>query len=92
MLWLPGYGVGLFAMANLTYAGPSAPISRALDVLLEAGGLQKREIPASPALLSIRKHVFSLWKDWNDEEAKSVAAMNLFLDKPIAQRRERPAF
>jgi len=40
MMWLPDYGVGLFAMANLTYSGPSEPISQALDVMLKTGGLR----------------------------------------------------
>ena len=30
MAWLPDYGVGMFAMATLTYAGPAEPISQAL--------------------------------------------------------------
>ncbi len=50
MSWLPDYGVGMFAMASLTYSGPSAPINRAWDVLLKTGGLQKRELQASPIL------------------------------------------
>ncbi|MEO8025382.1 MAG: serine hydrolase domain-containing protein [Bryobacteraceae bacterium] len=87
MTWLPDYGVGFFAMANLTYVGPSAPISKALDVFLKTGGLQKRELPASPILTSTREHIWSLWNKWDDAEAKKVAAMNFFLDTPLAQRR-----
>jgi CubicO group peptidase (beta-lactamase class C family) len=88
MLWLPDYGVGLFAMANLTYASPLAPINQALDALSQTGGLEKREMPPSPALAAMREKVSALWNNWNDEEAKKIAAMNLFLDKPIPQRRE----
>jgi CubicO group peptidase (beta-lactamase class C family) len=87
MAWLPDYGVGMFAMANLTYAGPSEPISQAWDVLLKTGGLQKRELPASPILSQMRDHIVNLWKSWDDAEAKQIAAMNLFLDAPVAQRR-----
>jgi len=87
MAWLPEYGVGIFAMANLTYAGPAEPISKAWDALLRTGGLQKRELPPSPALSRMREHLINLWNDWNDAEAKSIAAMNLFLDAPAAQRR-----
>jgi len=87
MTWLPDYGVGLFAMANLTYSGPSEPISRALDVMLKTGALRKRELPASPILSQMREHIFNLWKSWNDAEAKQIAAMNLFLDASAAQRR-----
>ena len=88
MLWLPDYGVGLFAMANLTYAGPAAPIDAALDVFARTGGLQKRELPASPMLNKAQEAIGKLWSKWDDSEAKQLAAMNLFLDVPIAQRRE----
>ena len=33
MAWLPEYGVGMFAMATLTYSGPSEPIGRAWDAI-----------------------------------------------------------
>jgi D-alanyl-D-alanine-carboxypeptidase/D-alanyl-D-alanine-endopeptidase len=87
MMWLPDYGVGLFAMANLTYSGPSEPISQALDVMLKTGGLRRRELPASPMLAQMREHIFNLWKSWDEAEAKQIASMNLFLDAPVAQRR-----
>lgn len=88
MLWLPDYGVGLFAMANLTYAGPAEPINQALEVFLKSGGLRKRELPAAPILTQTRDRIVKLWKAWDDSEAKQAAAMNLFLDAPAAQRRE----
>ena len=87
MAWLPDYGVGMFAMANLTYVGPSEPISQAWDVLLKTGGLQKREWTTSPILARMREHIVHLWKSWDDAEAKQIASMNLFLDAPVAQRR-----
>ncbi len=87
MAWLPDYGVGMFAMANLTYVGPSEPINQAWDALRKTGGLQKRELPASPVLTAMRGHIVNLWKSWDDAEAKQIAAMNLFLDAPISQRR-----
>jgi hypothetical protein len=87
MAWLPDYGVGMFAMATLTYAGPAQPISQAWDVMLKTGGLQKRELYPSPILTQMRDHIANLWKSWDDAEAKQMAAMNLFLDAPAAQRR-----
>jgi hypothetical protein len=33
----------------------------------------------------------NLWKAWNDDEATQIAAMNLFLDAPVAQRRAQMA-
>ena len=87
MAWLPDYGVGMFAMATLTYSGPSEPINQAWDVLLKTGALRARELPPSPILTEMRQHIFHLWKKWDDAEAKQIAAMNLFLDAPISQRR-----
>jgi CubicO group peptidase (beta-lactamase class C family) len=87
MAWLPDYGIGIFAMATLTYAGPGEPISHAWDALLKTGGLRPRELPAAPILTQMRDHIFSLWKSWDDAEAKQIAAMNLFIDAPVAERR-----
>lgn len=89
MAWLPEYGVGIFAIANLTYVGPAQPIGEAWDVLLKTGGLQKREVPVPPILTQTRDRIVNLWKSWDPEEAKKMAAMNLFLDVPVQQRREQ---
>ena len=86
MQWLPDYGVGMFAMATLTYSGPSAPISAAWDVMLKTGGLRKRELPPTTRQTEMREHVFNLWKRWDDAEAKPIVAVNFFLDKPPSQR------
>lgn len=91
MSWLPEYGIGIFAMANLTYAGPAAPIGQSWDAFLRTGALKKRELPASPLLTRTRDSIGKLWNHWDDTEAKRIAAMNLFLDAPIAQRRARIA-
>ncbi|MEO7790210.1 MAG: serine hydrolase domain-containing protein [Vicinamibacterales bacterium] len=86
MAWLPDYGVGMFAMATLTYSGPSEPISQAWDVMLETGGLQKRQLPPTTTQTEMRDHILALWKRWDDPAAKRIAAGNFFLDAPAAQR------
>jgi hypothetical protein len=86
MAWLPEYGVGMFAMATLTYSGPAEPISRAWDEMLKTGGLGKRELPPTPRQTQMRDHILDLWKHWDDAEAKSIASVNLFLDAPMNQR------
>ena len=86
MAWLPDYGVGMFAMATLTYSGPSEPISQAWDAMLETGGLRKRELPPTTLQTEMRDHILNLWKRWDDAEAKQIAAVNFFLDAPSAQR------
>jgi hypothetical protein len=34
----------------------------------------------------MRDHILSLWKRWDDAEAKGIAAVNFFLDAPSAER------
>jgi CubicO group peptidase (beta-lactamase class C family) len=87
MQWLPDHGVGMFAMATLTYSGPSEPISRAWDVLLKTGALKRRELPPSQPLLEMRAHILKLWDHWDEDDVKQMAAMNFAIDFPSAQRR-----
>ena len=86
MAWLPDYGVGLFAMATLTYSGPAEPISRAWDALSRTGGLRKREQAPTRLQSETRDRILALWRHWDDADARGIAAMNLFLDAPAEQR------
>ncbi|HEY2908585.1 MAG TPA: serine hydrolase domain-containing protein [Vicinamibacterales bacterium] len=86
MAWLPEYGVGIFAMATLTYSGPSEPISHAWDAMVRTGGLRKREQPPTTLQTDMRAHILNMWKRWDEGEAKQIAAVNFFLDAPSAQR------
>ena len=86
MAWLPEYGVGMFAMATLTYSGPTEPISKSWDAMQKTGGLRQRELPATPLQSQIRDRIFNLWTHWDDVQAKQIASMNLFLDAPAEQR------
>jgi CubicO group peptidase (beta-lactamase class C family) len=89
MAWLPDYGIGMFAMATLTYSGPAEAMNSAWDAFLKTGGLRPRQLPASPPLLEARVRILNLWKAWDDAQARSMAAMNLLIDAPAAQRREQ---
>lgn len=86
MAWLPEYGVGMFAMASLTYVGPAEPISQAWDALLKTGGLRKRELPPTALQTEMRGRLLNLWREWNETEARKIAAVNFFLDAPSKQR------
>ncbi|MDZ4799428.1 MAG: serine hydrolase domain-containing protein [Bryobacteraceae bacterium] len=86
MAWLPEFGVGMFAMANKTYSGPSGPINESWDLLLPTGALRPRELPVSPLLSSMRDSIVKVWRNADMRELHRVAAMNLFLDVPEAQR------
>ena len=87
MQWLPDYGVGMFAMATLTYSGPSEAINHAWDALLKSGGLQRRQLPASQPLTDARAGIWELWNHWDDARARDLGAMNLLIDFPGAERR-----
>ena len=88
MVWLPDYGVGLFAMANLTYAGPVGVLSEGLDVLRKTGGLEPRQLPPSQALIDTRAALLRLWEHWDDTEFAALSANNLALDSPPAARQK----
>jgi hypothetical protein len=87
MMWLPEYGVGMFAMANVTYAGPARAMNEAFDALRKTGGLKPRVLPPSLVLTSTRDLIFGLWKEWNSSAAGKMAAGNLFLGTPETGRR-----
>lgn len=88
MRWLPDYGVGLVAMGNLTYTSWGTAFDTALEALRRTGGLQARAPTPSPALLHARHEVNALLREWNDERAETLAAMNLFLDRSLERRRD----
>ena len=87
MAWLPDRGVGMFAMTNLTYAGPSAPILEGFEILLKTNALQPRQIPVSEPLQKMQSEITQLFMDWDDARASRIAADNFVLDNPLALRR-----
>lgn len=87
MQWLPDYGVGMFAMTTLTYAGPSEAINASWDVMAKTGGLRPREWVATARQTEMRDHVFNLWQRWDDRTVSNIAAVNFLLDRPAPQRR-----
>ena len=87
MAWLPDYGVGLFALTDLTYSGPAEAVSSAWDALLATGGLEMRTVPPSRPLQETRERLWGLWQHWDEREALNLAAVNLYLDESLAARR-----
>ncbi len=84
MMWLPEYGVGMFAMANLTYAGPAAPMREALEAMARTGALEPRSLPVSAVLKATQQSLIQLWNQWSDQGMDELAADNLYLDQPRA--------
>lgn len=86
MMWLPDYGVGVFAMTNLTYSAPTPALDEALTILRRTGALRTRELAPSPVLTRTQQALFALWNEWKPAEAERIAANNLFLDRSAAMR------
>jgi CubicO group peptidase (beta-lactamase class C family) len=88
MRWLPDYGVGIIAFGNVTYTGWNNAVGAAIDRLDRTGGLQRREVRPSAALVAARDDVSRLVAQWDDVLADRIAAENLFLDRSKDRRRK----
>lgn len=87
MRWSPETGVGVFLMANLTYAPTGAIVSELLELLHRNGVMEQRDIAPAPALVDASAEVFRLIDDWDDGVARNIAANNLFRDRSLELRR-----
>lgn len=87
MMWLPEYGVGLFAAGNLTYTAWGPRFDAAFEALARTGALAPRVPQPSPALLAARDEVSRLVIAWDDELADRIAADNLYRDRSKERRR-----
>lgn len=79
-LFLPEYGIGIVALANLTYANTSAINLQVLDTLIVQAGLKPRSLPASTILTQRQKELTQLLPDWKNAEASGLFAENFFDD------------
>ena len=81
MVLHPGSGIGLFALANRTYAGPRNAVLDALAVLRKAGFLQTREAAVSPALADAYRAAGAMYQSGDVTAAGDMLAMNFLLDR-----------
>lgn len=81
VLLLPDYGVGIFAFANRTYAGPRAPVWDAAVTLLRAGLLKPRPVTVSAALTSSYAAAVKIFSAGSITAAGDVLAMNVLMDR-----------
>jgi CubicO group peptidase (beta-lactamase class C family) len=81
VLLLPDYGVGIFAFANRTYAGPRAPVWDAAIALQKAGILKARPGMVSESLESAYGAVARMYASGAVTSAGDVLAMNFLLDR-----------
>ena len=81
VLLLPDYGVGIFALANRTYAGPRAPVWDAAVLLHGAGLLKRRAVMADDSLSTSYAAVGRMYTAGNVTSAGDVLAMNFLMDR-----------
>lgn len=81
IMLMPEYGVGVFAMANRTYAGPSAPAWDSAVAMHKAGLLKKREVPVSAAVAAIHEAARKSYAAGNIGPLDGKLAMNFLMDR-----------
>lgn len=81
VLVLPEYGVGIFALANRTYAGPRAPVWDAAVTLLRAGHLKTRPATIAPALATAYAAAITMYSSGSVTSAGEVLSMNFLMDR-----------
>jgi D-alanyl-D-alanine-carboxypeptidase/D-alanyl-D-alanine-endopeptidase len=84
VLLLPDYGVGVFAFANRTYAGPSGAVWDAAVALSKAGFFNDRKLPVSEDLASAYQTVGAIYQRGDVTVGAEKLAMNFLLDRDTA--------
>src|SRR3954451_1065976 len=86
VLLLPEYGVGIFALANRTYAGPRAPVWDAAVTLLRAGLLMPRSPGPSAVLSAGYAAAIKMFTAGSVASAGDVLATNFLMDHGAEHR------
>ncbi len=86
VLLLPNEGIGVFAFANRTYAGPSSAVRLAALELKQAGLLTGRAMPVSDVLASFYAIARDVYAQASLKPAAGKLAMNFLLDHDAGNR------
>jgi CubicO group peptidase (beta-lactamase class C family) len=86
MRWLPGRGVGVIALGNVTYAPMKMMTRRMLELLDDRDLIPAIPPSASTALADAAQHLTELLSGWTDHAANELFADNVALDEPLARR------
>jgi serine-type D-Ala-D-Ala carboxypeptidase/endopeptidase len=87
MLLMPEAGVGIFALSNRTYAGPSAPVWDAATALSKSGYFAPRATPTSDTLTAAYGSARRIWAAGGIEGEGQYLAMNFKMDRSEANWR-----
>lgn len=85
VILMPDAGIGIFAFANRTYAGPALPATQALMALRKAGLAPVRTLPVSEGLAAAYAAAKAAWVAGDAE--KAPLAVNVLLDRDAARRK-----
>ena len=86
VLLLPALGVGIFALANRTYAGPSPPVWDAAVSLLRGGQFKPRAQVPSSALTTAYQAAAKMFTAGSVSAAGNLLAMNFLMDRDAEHR------
>ncbi|WP_260581775.1 serine hydrolase domain-containing protein [Sphingopyxis sp. PET50] len=81
VMLMPDHGVGIFALANRTYAGPSGPAWDTAVAMDKAGLLESRTVPVSPAVADAFVAVRAAYAAGSLAPLDGRLAMNFLLDR-----------
>ncbi len=87
MRWLPGRGVGVVALSNVTYAPMTELTACVLDLVNQQGLVPRLPVPVNPALHEAGRQLIRLFNGWTDRLADSIFADNVQWDDSYARRR-----
>ena len=86
MRWVPGRGIGVITLANVTYAPMTALARRMLEVIDDHGLVPAARVPPSAALKTAAHGLTLLLSDWTDHAAEELFADNVSLDESLSRR------
>jgi CubicO group peptidase (beta-lactamase class C family) len=84
VMLMPNHGVGVFALSNRTYAGPSAPAWDSAVAMEEAGLLTGRAVAVTPAVADAVAAVRAAYAAGTLVPLDGKLAMNFLLDRSAA--------
>ena len=84
VLLIPQKGLGVFALTNRTYGGPSGAVWDAAAVLTKAELLQGSNVAVSDDLARAYRAVGAIYKAGNVTRPKTMLAMNFLMDRDAA--------
>lgn len=84
VMLMPDHGVGVFALSNRTYAGPSAPAWDSAVAMDQAGLLPGRAEPVTPAVADAFAAVRAAYAAGTLAPLEGKLAMNFLLDRSAA--------